>query len=397
MKPEDLLKERLERIAATAPVQDPPIEQIARSARRHSVVRGMSVAIVIAGLGGSSVWGLSALSGVRKDEPVGSLSRIVHVPVGGRPIGSIQVGDGAAWVIVHKGGAGPPALVRVDAATFRANDITAAGEAERVALGAGSVWVATCATSKGCVRYIVRRIDPRTFRVQTEIPIPGDLVGQIGFGFGSLWVPVRTVRTENSWSLLRIDAATNRIIATIAGCCSEVAVGEAGVWGIRTGTEISRIDPRDNRIAATVSLRHPGPRDLWSIPTVGEGAVWVVAGRGLGTTPLDRIDPANNRITRIPDVGFGELAAGAGYVWMARCETQRPCIQLLRVDPATNAVVQPIQVVKQGPPPAHFVCTCIGGPVLSVGVGEGAVWIGDETSFEVIAVPLDQAREFTGS
>lgn len=144
----------------------------------------------------------------------------------------------------------------------------------------------------------------------------------------------------------------------------DVALGDGAVWVSGFGT-VSRLDPRTNEVVATIQT--PGTEDFSRV-SVGEGAVWVTADGG----KVYRIDPAANRVVATIEVGGPIIGvwAGDGSVWVTR--PTEGTGELVRIDPATDAVVgQPIEV---GP-----------GPV-SVISGFGALWVTNTSPPSVVRV-----------
>ncbi|MGI9184816.1 MAG: hypothetical protein ACR2GZ_07615 [Solirubrobacteraceae bacterium] len=80
---------------------------------------------------------------------------------------------------------------------------------------------------------------------------------------------------------------------------------------------------------------------------MGEGSVWVTAGRGDGS--VYRIDPATDRVVATIHVGgsVSGIAVGAGRVWVSRA-AQGPG-DVIRIDPHPNRVSG--APVKVGPDP----------------------------------------------
>jgi YVTN family beta-propeller protein len=225
----------------------------------------------------------------------------------------------------------------------------------------------------------ISKVDAATNLVLATIPL--EISGNAGpeaiaYGDGALWVAV----TGDAGSLLRVDPATGRTVATIPVGPVAVATSPGAVWvtGHQGGT-VTRIDPVTNSVSATIRLE-PG---LWGL-AYGEGAVWVanperdtvsridaatnavtatisdidvpvgvaVGARSVwvtnwGTTGMpwtpgqpggtvSRIDPLTNRVTGTIPVGTnpGRIAFGGGYLWVAL----QGAPTLVQVDPATNAV-----------------------------------------------------------
>jgi YVTN family beta-propeller protein len=146
-----------------------------------------------------------------------------------------------------------------------------------------------------------------------------------------------------------------------------LAAGAGAVWvpNIGDGT-LSRIDPVTNQVVATIDVG-ANPADFQTAASMpmavaaSDSAVWVTRYNGSDATQLVRdllrIDPATNAIvTTIPlDVTPHFIALGAGALWILSSEQNA----VLRVDSATNQVVATI-------PLSH---------PLALAIGEGAVWV----------------------
>jgi hypothetical protein len=146
-----------------------------------------------------------------------------------------------------------------------------------------------------------------------------------------------------------------------------VAAGEDGVWvtSVTDGT-VSRIDPTTDRIEATivVSSDKSGPRDV----AVGEGGVWVVVSSQAHRSQVVRIDPASNRVVdRIEVPHATVIEAGLGAVWVGQSSAGEQG-QLVRIDPSTDAIVASIPV---GPEPS------------GLAIGGDSVWVLDDLSYEI--------------
>jgi hypothetical protein len=94
-----------------------------------------------------------------------------------------------------------------------------------------------------------------------------------------------------------------------------------------------------------------------------DGFVWVVAegavGLGKDERGVVKIDPTTNEvIDTIPVLDAGDIAAGAGALWVTSYDGQQGVIR--RIDPGTDRVVETIPV---------------GSDPVNVGFGLGAVWV----------------------
>jgi DNA-binding beta-propeller fold protein YncE len=167
-------------------------------------------------------------------------------------------------------------------------------------------------------------------------------------------------------------------------------VGAGAVWVPNSGDgTISRIDPRRNRVAATVTIGIPaamvahgcGPDnehtfysgsflfrrcDLPSAAAVSPDAVWVTKN---DDQSVARLDPRTNRITRVIPIGtdLWGIAADPFQVWV----TDYYRGNVVRVDPASNRVVAKL--------------TGFNGPA-GVAIGEGAVWVIETTAHRLLRI-----------
>jgi len=159
-----------------------------------------------------------------------------------------------------------------------------------------------------------------------------------------------------------------------------VAAGAVWVANEADGT-VSRIDPRANKVVATIQIGDPqvmvaagcGPGSVHSFMyftllnrrcDVPSSLTW--DGRSLWAADnvapgLDRIDPGTNRVVqRIAlDADPFDLAWGYGSLWVSSYFHEPR--ELLRVDPATGQVLATITDVTLG--------------ATGLAVGDGAVWV----------------------
>jgi YVTN family beta-propeller protein len=218
-----------------------------------------------------------------------------------------------------------------------------------VAVGDGAVWVATW----GADRSRVVRIDPAANKVVATVAVPGG-PAELAVGEGAVWVA-----SFSGNSVTRIDPATDKVAATIdvRRQPSDIAVAAGSVWvASALDDTVSRIDPDSDQVVATIPI--PGQESAFSLAAAG-GSIWVSGNYG-----LYRIDPAGNRVTPV-DVCCGEVAAGAGALWMANGMDRT----VLRLDPATGRVLASIPVPPAAAPEGPF----------RIAAGGGAVWVTSET------------------
>lgn len=230
---------------------------------------------------------------------------------------------GAVWTVVH------PYLVRIDPNTYEEKRVEMpgiTGPIRPIAAGEGAVWVADTGTNT------VFKIDPETMVV--GLAFRASMLtfrSALGFGDGSLWM----VTAENAERMVtRFDLQTGEVQARIplpGGAVAGVTFANGSAWvGGSEKSEVYRIDPATNAIAAAISIcARP------SFIESGEGAVFVnCSARG----ELSRIDPSTGTVTSTVLTGSpegAEIDIGGGYVWLATFIKQ-----LIQVDPATGQIVR---------------------------------------------------------
>jgi DNA-binding SARP family transcriptional activator/streptogramin lyase len=159
-------------------------------------------------------------------------------------------------------------------------------------------------------------------------------------------------------ALVVVDAATNRVVASIPVGSRPVTVaeGEGGIWvgDARDGT-VTRIDPETLTVVKTIGIGSPVV-DL----ATGLGAVWAATG---GFGEVVRIDPELGAVARrIPmggadDVSIPSVSAigvGGGRVWASAPEG------MVGIAPVSGEVVDAVDLGSVS--------------ALQIAVGGGAVW-----------------------
>ncbi len=217
-----------------------------------------------------------------------------------------------------------------------------------VAVGAGGVWVTVNDFSEGHPETnSLLRIDPATNEIVATIPVSS--AGHLAVGADAVWT-IDFIDGEDV--LVRIDPGSNQVVATVpvGRLAFDMAVDASGVWVTRDidsrSGEVIRIDPVTNEIVARIPVEGR-IRDV----VVGEGGVWVVDSTStIQEEPsLIHIDPATNQVvTRIPGLAGLEVVAGGGLVWVQGwLSTVHPAVGtgagdrpvVLRIDPRTNEIV----------------------------------------------------------
>jgi sugar lactone lactonase YvrE len=200
-----------------------------------------------------------------------------------------------------------------------------------VATGFGGVWLTG---TEG-----VAHVDPATEEVVADIRVPGTGdYGRIAVGEGSVWVIAPELWPDRSrGNLVRIDPATDEVTATIhiGGPIQGLAVGDGSVW-VTVPDEIAstlyRVDPTTERVTDTVRVGAAAGSVVFA-----EGSVWVNHEWGGGS--VDRIDPATGAVVDELDVPNVQ-AAGAGSLWGVDGDA------VLRIDPGSGEVLSTIPIPR---------------------------------------------------
>ena len=180
------------------------------------------------------------------------------------------------------------------------------GQAEALAVGAGSLWVSSPAKQRGEGPDVVVRYDDRTARVADRITVGATPIF-IVFGFGKLWV---SNYDGDSVSVITPGRRTARTIPLGDGPLG-IASGEGAVWVVLYGErELLRIDPLTGKVAARIPVGD-GPLSV----AAAEGSVWVT-NREDGT--VTQVDPDTNRVVRTVDVQMPPygVAVSRGRAWV---------------------------------------------------------------------------------
>jgi hypothetical protein len=335
------LRELLRRKADTIELRDGLEPTLRRSTRR--LARNAVVAVLTIGLLGSgAVAGVRSLGGAAGTKP----NDTSPTP---RPSGS-------AVVVPRREDPAKAGRVRATVSTKGVSWFQPTPEMPLgLAGGDGTIWVA----SGGNIQFpaptsdlgaeasvaTLARVDVDT-RESTTVEIgPAGDVGVVA-AFGDAWV------LRRAGEVIRIDGESlQKVVSIPVANPAEAAADDSSLWVISLGGTLTRVDPRTNKVVATIDTGVPPTRgienngDLVSpnngVPaagvSVGDGSVWV---RGGGR--IVRVDPESNTVQATIDLGgsIDQLAAGPSGVWVSVCVPGgTPCTwQLVRIDTATNAI-----------------------------------------------------------
>ena len=200
----------------------------------------------------------------------------------------------------------------------------------------------------------LRRIDPRGKEAKLGDPVTGlkKPCGGIVSAFTALWVA-----SCSDGTLARIDPKTNKVAATIATGVGRarrlIAATTDSIWLLSDGrATLSRIDPEEKTVVAELRV----PPDCGSL-IFGETALWLACP---AENRVLRIDPSTNLVEKSIEVSAQPewLAIGETSVWVLCAKDGK----LERIDPKTNKVAKTIELGAPAP----------GGTVT---VGDGFAWV----------------------
>jgi virginiamycin B lyase len=199
-----------------------------------------------------------------------------------------------------------------------------------------------------------------------EFPVPGApdwiAVGE------SIWIS-----NSPKNSVTRIDPKTNKIADTITGLnqpCSGLAIGFGSLWVPNCGDQtLARVDLKTAKITATIPT---GVANSEGGLAVTADSVWLLTD---AKSTLARLDPEKDKIVaevRLPagcfTVAFGPPGPDAA-LWVTCTQAN----QVLRVDPVTNLVTNRVKL--DAPAGAQPVSTQPNTQPRFLTVGEDAVWV----------------------
>jgi YVTN family beta-propeller protein len=248
-----------------------------------------------------------------------------------------------------------PATATVEPPPAQVQAVITVGRGPRaIVAGAGAIWVPDSPGGE------ILRIDPATNAVVARIEAHAVEAVMLD---GSLWAINESAPDA---SLIRIDPAANTVVATFPvpglalGSTRGLAAGAGSLWiSDNRGQRVVRVDPQTGAVIATITVGHPT-----QIVATAE-AVWAV---DLAARTVIRIDPTTNTrvATIVVEEGPNSIALGAGSVWV----TNQDSGSVSRIDPTTNRVVATIYLG-----PFH-----LGGAEESpfgIAIDEHGVWVTD--------------------
>jgi YVTN family beta-propeller protein len=251
------------------------------------------------------------------------------VAVGSQPCAAIGA-FGSVWVSNY----GSATLTRVDPATNKATGTVKVGPSPcGLAAGAGAIWV------DGYGSNTVERVDPKTLRRVKAIPA-GPGVWDVAYDGRHVWADDNT-----SGVVVEIDPRTNRVVHRIktGGSPTGLALAFGSLW-VGSNGYVDRHFFRISLATGKVTTIAPGCLKPAYFAVAGSSDPWVTCvGNGIDRGRAVRIDPRTNRVLASVAVGHspGDGAIDdAGRVWIPN----KTDGTVSRIDPATNAVVETVKV-----------------------------------------------------
>ena len=235
------------------------------------------------GVGGERVWVLNCKSQTltRIDPLANKVDLSVPVKIDPAGEGSIAVDAESVWFVGNDDGHSST-LTQVDARTGKTRRQIGIGKDSAVVkIGFGSLWVIS--SGEG----VVYRVDPGKGRVIARIPV-APMPRFTTVGAGSVWV-----LSQSDGSVARIDPLTNKVAAVVAahvpGAGGEICSGGGFIWVTMSGTPVTRIDPRRNKVIDQY-VNYPkadairfGFGSVW-VSDHGKGELWRIDASKMGST-----------------------------------------------------------------------------------------------------------------
>lgn len=203
---------------------------------------------------------------------------------------------------------------------------------------------------------------------KTVYPVPGTPDWSV-VTKDAVWVSSARVN-----HLVQLLPATGKVGMTvdIARPCSGLANAFGSIWVPSCGKHaVERLDEATGKVTAEIAA---DPANSEGGITVGDGSVWIV----VKPSTLVRIDPATNAVVSKLELPSGSEnpAFGDGFVWVASFGHD----QLLKVDPKSNSIAATIPI---GPKPRFL--TVGAGSVWTLNQGDGTVSRVDMATAKLIA------------
>jgi virginiamycin B lyase len=184
--------------------------------------------------------------------------------------------------------------------------IITGGAPDWMTSGSNALWIANITLKE------VERVNAATNTIASRIKLRGIPCSGIAYGFGSVWVPICGPHGAGT-SLVRIDAATNRVEATLpippANSEGGITTSPDSVWLATADGILSRIDPATGSVLQKIRVASGSQN-----PVYADGAIWITSGAANLLTVVDA--KSGRQTTTIPIASKPHfITAGGGAVW----------------------------------------------------------------------------------
>jgi hypothetical protein len=369
----------LERVGDRVSAAPDALERVARRKARRQRNRRLSAAAVAIAVSVAGTAGVLLAFGVSTRTPAGP-DGIAAIRLDGPPQ-PIAADELAAWAVV--GTSETKNMVwRIDAETNEASPLPNTTGAGWPAVGEGFAWVTVCrgAEASGCPdATAVLKLDPTTGETLQAIELPG-YGWQITTGFGSVWI-------STSEGLVRIDAASGEVVATIPGDFNLLAAAGSWLWATRD-RGIARIDPVTGQVVGITDVPDP------CVMVGAAGYVWTAT--CVGGVPADRpdvlsrLDLADGAVMSQSDLShWGHLVGSEHELWLVRSAYDGRSQVIVPIDPATGVPLEPGYVLPV-PDEVRFVVRSFWQPSPFGAVASGSLWVTSFSSGHVLRMPLEE-------
>lgn len=251
-----------------------------------------------------------------------------------------------------------------------------------VAVDEQAVWVSTLGENSGKLF----QIDPRSNSIASETSV-GFFPRSIAVTGGSIWVANNPGDGSNRQGIqnrvFRVESVTNKISATIdVDAPEDVIVGEGSVWVANSGGNVFRVDVSRNEIVARITIGGRGAVSLAS----GSGSIWSVASGEGSSSEISRIDPLTNTVAASISIDgggpFGKIASTGHSIWVTKPVVRPGIGEVVQIDPTTNRIVgEPIEI----PSPADV---AVDGKSIWFSSSQGTIVRLEPTSRRLIGDPI---------
>ena len=291
---------------------------------------------------------------------------VAQIPVGATPT-RVSAGQDALWVLNQ----GDATLSRVEYRTHTVRTISVPDTPTAVAADAGAVWLLSGqkggnGTDPFAGPAEVSKIaEAPSVSVLATIPIRADVGNTfedaIAAGNGAVWVRDPGTLTEINPTSTTVSARYR--LGSTETTPQAIAIADQSVWVLDSDV-LFRVDPGTGTVIAAIQAgASPVALDI------GAGAIWVVSRpafrfpspgvqKQIGLATLSRIDPASNTVVstiELPGIPTA-VAVGEGSVWISDDSGRA----VLKVDPNTNQITDTIH---------------LGSRPQGITVTDGAVWV----------------------